>query len=151
MPEVVREMPKHKFKRKYTRETAARHLQAFLGRVTEYNADPEMPHTILWVVLFGSYRRGAEKVGDVDLIVDYQNKPDYSQLARARVSWAVSQGKHFVGLEDVFWPHREMMLFLKAGSPVLSFYGQSDLPMALAEGGVYLVKLGKVLAGSGQT
>ena len=145
MPEIAREMPKHKFKRKYTRETAAKHLRAFLGRVTDYNADPVMPYTIMGVVLFGSYRRGAERVGDVDLIVVSQNKSDFQRLEEARVRLACSLGRRLYGLDNLFWPHYEMLLFLKARSPVLSFYGTTDLPMALAEGGVYLVKDGKVL------
>ena len=56
------------------RETAAQTLESFMSRVAEVNADPRFLVRITRAVAYGSYVRGEETVGDLDLAVDYESK-----------------------------------------------------------------------------
>ena len=56
------------------RETAAQTLQGFMARVVEVNANPRFLVRVTRAVVYGSYVRGEETVGDLDLAVDYESK-----------------------------------------------------------------------------
>ena len=110
------------------RATAAKALEDFLNRVNEVHHDHELAYDVANVVLFGSYlNEDSPTVGDVDLAIQLERRPRATgeterDRTQRRVEAAHKVGRTFRSfLEEVSWPHDEVMLKLKARSRVLSF------------------------------
>ena len=100
-------------------------LEAFLRRVAIVNTSREYLYRVHMVVLFGSYLTGADPVGDIDLAIELRQQEwaqqQWEDLARARRRVAREAGRRFSSFIDkLFWPEREVQLFLKSRSRTLS-------------------------------
>jgi len=99
------------FARPVTAATAQRHLDAFLDRVAQVNADPHAPHVVTEVVLFGSFARGTDdRFGDVDIalrlerrVADPQRWGDQDETYRQ-----LKAGSRVVSLHDLDF-HRKLI------------------------------------------
>jgi predicted nucleotidyltransferase len=116
------------------RETAAQTLQGFIDRVAEVNANPRFLVRVTRAVVYGSYVRGEETVGDLDLAVDYESK-----LTGGKQEESIR--KHFEDsgriarsfLDEYQWPELEVKLFLKNRKRTISlnsFYAFQKMPKA---------------------
>jgi predicted nucleotidyltransferase len=108
------------------RSTAERVLNAFLKRVQEVNANPYYIYKVSRVVVFGSYLSDKERIGDLDIAIDFKSKIDainvFRKMHRLRVAEAKARGRTFLLHEEVDWPRREAELFLKSRSRTLSLH-----------------------------
>ena len=111
--------------RPISRKTADRILRGFLERVHEVNANDYYLHVVPVVFVFGSYLSDKEKIGDIDLAFDLEQRPriypnaypgqDFGNLTRERTHQAWESGKSFSNTSDqVCWSSTEIYLFLKS-------------------------------------
>jgi len=109
------------------RGTAERRLAEFLSRVREVNAKSDYLYRVTEVVVFGSYLSGRSKVGDVDLAIRLEPKPEYrdgwGERVLAHSAEAEVRGRRFARFTDrLGWPEQEVRRFLQAGSRSLSVH-----------------------------
>jgi predicted nucleotidyltransferase len=100
------------------RASAAKALEGLLARVTEINQDPEFLLQVTHVVVFGSYLRDAETLGDLDVAVRTDAKTEITdEIRHAHLIKAVDSGRRFSSLfEELVWPNHQVNLKLKNGS-----------------------------------
>jgi len=77
---------------------AAKILAELLQSAARCNADPDVTHNISEIWLFGSHARGADTVGDIDLIITWERKPHltfdeaekmiFAQYTAQYIAWA---------------------------------------------------------------
>lgn len=70
--------------RPISRVKADQLIAQLLQRVVEYNADEDRFFDIVWMEVFGSYQRGAQQVGDVDLRALSVRRFDWDEHDRRR-------------------------------------------------------------------
>src|SRR5260370_40713744 len=95
------------------RETAAQTLEGFMSRVAEVNADLRFLVRITRAVVYGSYVRGEETVGDLDLAVEYESKLTGEERKAAFKRHFKASGR--VGrsvLDEGHWQELQEKLFL---------------------------------------
>lgn len=99
-----------------TRKTAQMSLDAFMRRVNEVNRDPRYLCFITKVVVFGSFLKNVDRLGDVDVAVDMDYRiPRDKNLWKAVQKYAEDSGRNFQTFEaEHAWPMREIKLLLKA-------------------------------------
>ena len=99
-----------------SRKTAQMTLDAFMRRVNEVNRDPRYLCFITQVVVFGSFLKNVDKLGDVDVAVDIHYRiPRDENLWKAVRKYAEDSGCSFPTFEaEQSWPIREIKLLLKA-------------------------------------
>jgi hypothetical protein len=109
------------------RRTAERVLREFVDRVHAVNSSKEYAFRISGAVLFGSMLSCADRLGDVDVAIDW--KPRISdpiqcrQFCNRRRRSAQQQGRVFSTTTDwAMWPQKEVLLQLKARSRSLSLH-----------------------------
>lgn len=118
------------------REAATQALESFMSRVTEVNADPRFLVRITRVVIFGSYVRGEETVGDLDLAVDYESKITVNDKDRHKIysEYFKASGRTSPSFIDEWeWPKLEVKLLLKSRKRIISlhdFYEFQVMPKA---------------------
>lgn len=71
-----------KFLKPIPREKALKIIDSLLERVKEVNKNDSFKYAVTYVGLFGSLSKGAEEVGDIDLIIDYQLKRNTDDSAK---------------------------------------------------------------------
>jgi hypothetical protein len=113
------------------RETAARAVRAFLQRVREVNRQSHFVYRVTSVEAFGSYLTSADRLGDVDLAVTLRPKesnPTRQQTVEDNhIRKAKDAGRRFRNLfDEISWPQREVLQYLRAHSRVLSFHEPDD-------------------------
>jgi hypothetical protein len=101
---------------KIRRQTAENALMGLLARAEQYNSDPNKLLTVEAVVVFGSFLRANDKLGDLDIAVKYRHRnPNDPDRAAAALAYAEQSGRHFSNIvERVSWPETELRQFLKA-------------------------------------
>lgn len=108
------------------RATAQRHLDGFLTRVEEANADPELLHWCTRAWLFGSMLDAArDRVNDVDLALRLvRRQPEaYDAASREFATAQQAQGRRFANfIEFAYAPELEFKRRLRAGSRLLSLH-----------------------------
>src|SRR5262249_44111925 len=62
---------------------ALKMLDALLERVQEVNKNDDFKYAVTYVGLFGSLSKGAEEVGDIDLVIDLKLKREIYDLEPA--------------------------------------------------------------------
>jgi len=109
------------------RSTADKLLRGFMERLTTANENPDFLYRTKYVLLFGSMLSDAIRVGDIDLVVEFEAKASgeaWTTWRETRVSLARKAGRHFPTLADEMnWPLMELVLFLKNRSRAFSFHG----------------------------
>lgn len=104
-----------------TRATGEKLLAGLLSRVEEVNRG-DYAYYVGAVVLFGSFLTDKERPGDIDVGVDVLQKPDFKEHAERRVRLAEARGRDFSWWNQLWWPLREVIMFLKGGSKALSIH-----------------------------
>jgi len=109
------------------RRVAERRLSEFLNRVRHVNAKPAFLCRVTEVVVFGSYLSSKSKMGDVDLAIHVEPKPEYrdgwAERVLAHAAEAEARGRRFSRFADrLGWAEQETRMFLKAGSRSLSLH-----------------------------
>jgi len=111
-------------------ETADTALKEFVERVQRANRNQGFLMTITAAVVFGSYLRGGERIGDLDLAIELEPKKkpkDSIALHRMYADHFEKSGRayRYVGCE-YDWAQREVLLFLKNRKRTLSLHTMSD-------------------------
>src|SRR5258708_5087610 len=103
-----------------TRTTADRNLSELIERARAANRSPDFTYRIERLTVFGSYLTDKTRLGDVDVACKLAprftgERQDF--VERARMQAAHATGRRFSNLtEEIGWPEREVVLFLKAHS-----------------------------------
>jgi predicted nucleotidyltransferase len=105
------------------RETAKLVLEGFMSRVAEVNADPRFLVRITRAVLYGSYLRGEETVGDLDIAVEYEEKIKGEGRHEIFLKHFKESGRTERTFGDEWrWPELEVKLFLKSRKRTISLH-----------------------------
>lgn len=110
------------FGKPISRATADRLVSGLLERSRSFNADPAKVLSVGRVRLFGSYLdAGVAKLGDVDVELTTVRRlagQDYMDAAQA---YTKASGRSFnTYVDQLFWPERELIQFLKHKSTALN-------------------------------
>lgn len=113
------------------RKTAEKNLKKFLERVKQVNDDNYYLYKVTKVLVFGSYLSNKEKINDLDIAVEMKSKiPDKNermQIERNRVNEVYESGKIFSNFtEQLFYPRKEVLKYLKSGSRSISLHTTDD-------------------------
>jgi predicted nucleotidyltransferase len=112
------------------RAKAEQMLTAFLKRVQEVNHTQEYCYSVDTVIVSGSYARGENTLGDLDIF--YGLKPRFRQSEREqarkqRIDIAFKKGRRFSNIvEELYWPEHEIGLHLKSRTRGLSLHGLDE-------------------------
>jgi len=114
-----------------TRKTAERLLGGFIERAHRVNTDPYYYFRVSKVVVFGSYLTGVDRLTDIDIVCTLQRKAFYQSNQRTlmyqRGHVAIANGRNFQSHVDfIWWPHTEVLRFLKSGSRSFSLHDEED-------------------------
>jgi len=117
------------------RDSAENKLVDFLSRVKQVNESSEFIYKVNKVTLFGSYLSSKERIGDIDLAVTLapkiQDRDEFWKLNQEWIRQAYKAGRRFSNIaEELFWPQREVLLYLKSRSRSLSLHFPEDLKLA---------------------
>jgi len=120
-------------------------LRDFIERVHHVNSDDSYRCSVTKAVVFGSFLKGTAHIADLDLAVDLEDRLDPGQeLSDMCFAHADRSGRHFPNITaQLYWPHTEVLLFLKARNryihlqPWYAFIG-----MRKEAGFIYKVLLG---------
>jgi hypothetical protein len=113
------------------RKTADRILDEFLARVENVNEDAYFLYKVDDVRVFGSYLTDADRLGNLDvaltLVPFTEDQVAFRKLCEGRIREAYKAGRQFSNIvERLFWPRREVLLFLKNRSKALSLHESDD-------------------------
>lgn len=114
-------LAKARLGRPMPRSRADELLAQLVQRVVEYNADGDRFFDVEWVEVFGSYQRGSDPVGDVDVRALAVRRFDWDEHERRRVE-ALDRPGVVIGrglVEQLNWPYEHMRRFLRGRSPTL--------------------------------
>jgi predicted nucleotidyltransferase len=120
------------------RETAERAVVDLLNRVQHVNRDGHFLYKVDRIRVFGSYLGSAQRLNDVDLVVEISAKLDdwqeMKRLTTLRVKEAEAAGRTFAHyLDEWGWPETEVWLYLKARSRTLALHTPDDGILDLVE------------------
>ncbi len=112
------------------RETAGVALNEFMERVERANRNEEFLMKITAVVVFGSFLRECERLGDLDLAVELEPKNDPENLTMCHQMYMdhfEKSGRAYrhIGCE-YDWAPQEVLLFLKNRKRTLSLHTMND-------------------------
>lgn len=121
-----------------TRKTAERKLGEFLERVHAVNANNDFVYCVRKVLVFGSYLTERERINDIDVAIELafrDNDRDKREAAiRARIDHAYRRGRYFRSfVEELEWPYKEVLLFLKSRSRAISLHTTDDAILRQAQ------------------
>jgi hypothetical protein len=110
-----------------SRPVADRLLKEFLIRVRSVNGDPSWLYRVAKVVVFGSYLNHQQSVGDIDLAIQLDRRPEFAkswpEALLARADAAAHRGRRFHGfLDRLSWPETEVRRYLRGGGRGLSLH-----------------------------
>lgn len=113
------------------REKADKLFSEFMQRVADVNMSSYYLYKVTKVLLFGSYITSSETVNDIDLAVEIQSVVQDTktrrELENRRISEAFQKGIRFSNyVERLFYPQKQVFLFLKSKSKYLSIHGIDD-------------------------
>lgn len=111
------------------RATVEKRLDELVQRMVAVNASSDFLVGIEDAVVFGSYLRDTDRLGDLDISVRFFRKESDPQrfMDLARDS-ARSSGRHFnTFLDALGWPETKVKLFLKSRSRVFSIHVDEPL------------------------
>jgi predicted nucleotidyltransferase len=115
-------------------KTAQKKLEQFLERVRQANERKDFIYKITRVAVFGSFLTDRDRINDIDLAVEYvrktKNYDRYLKEASERLGIALRGGRRFDNIvSQIFWPQKEIALFLKSGSRSISMHDFKELSM----------------------
>jgi len=114
------------------RAKADKLLAGVLKRVGEINARPDLLHWVTEVRVFGSYLANTDDLGDLDLAINIQLKPDElrggSDLYKASEALARAHGRRCQTFHEYLgFPDKLVMQIVKGRSPYISLHYTSEL------------------------
>jgi predicted nucleotidyltransferase len=101
---------------------AKKHLDSFLSRVQEVNANPKLAMRVIFIVIFGSMAEGREDVGDVDIAYCLSIKGNTDAEAQELQKAKEAECRRSKLIEKLYWHSEEVNLYLKKRNPRLSFH-----------------------------
>lgn len=108
-----------------TRKTADRNIEELKERCRKVNDDDEYYFKVKKVYTFGSYNTKKKRISDIDLIVVLTPTPNQTTEEFIEEEW--SRGKSFNSyMDQLFWPERKTVRFLKNRRAALDIYTQID-------------------------
>lgn len=117
--------------RPVTRAKAEQRLTEFLTRVEQVNVDDAYAYRVAKVALFGSMLSESPTVGDIDLAIELTPRYEGDELEQCRtqrVEAAAAAGRSFPSwIDRLLWPQRELQLFLRNRSPIISLHDFREL------------------------
>jgi hypothetical protein len=121
----------HAAARRIRRRTAERTLAALLPRAERVGKDDYFLYRVERMGVFGSYLSDAEFLGDLDIAIRMMPKERdqtrREQLFADRVEAAQAAGRRFGNFsQELEWPLRETLMFLRTHSPIISFHDLDD-------------------------
>ena len=113
------------------RKTAEKHIGKFLQRVIEVNSNNYYLYKVIKVIVFGSYLSNIDLLTDIDIAVEIKSKindiEERIEIEQERTHNAANEGRQFINILDrVFWPQREIFLFLKSRLRAISLHTTDD-------------------------
>jgi predicted nucleotidyltransferase len=112
------------------RSKAEQMLADFLKRVDEVNAHTEYIYRVSTVIVSGSYARGENTLGDLDIFYGLEpifDKTNRDKLEGERIQAALDMGRRFANIVDeLYWPEREVALHLKGRTRGLSLHSLNE-------------------------
>jgi hypothetical protein len=104
-------------------------LHELIVRMEKVNEDPEFLVGVQEAAVFGSYLTSAERLGDLDVSYKtYRKIEDGTAFVEASQRAAQASGRQFSNfMESLFWPERQLQLFLKNRSRVYSLANEEAL------------------------
>ena len=109
------------------KETAQLILKDFLSRIERTNGNTSFLYSVEKVILFGSFLRGEEKPGDIDiaisLMVKERDMDVHAKLAENQIRQAIDNGRRFNNIiQRLAWPQEKVLRFLRGGHKNISFH-----------------------------
>lgn len=113
------------------KERAEKIFSEFMERVQEVNQNSKYIFKVSKVILFGSYIKGSPTVNDIDIAIELTRKDEDEAIFMAKhekiIQEAINKGKRFSNFIDrLYYPDKEVILFLKSKSRYLSFHYMDD-------------------------
>ena len=120
------------------RKTADKLLAELLERVKRVNEECYFLYKVTGVRVFGSYLTDAPRLGDLDVAIGLVPKEEdpkaHAMKSDKRVREAMERGRTFsTHLEQLCWPRREVLLFLKRRSRALSLHDMVDRVLEMTD------------------
>ena len=127
------------------RSTAEKLLPEIMQRVEHVNTSDDCIMKVTELVVYGSYLRGEERLGDLDLAysLDWKVSPTDPRHRHISHEHFLRSGRVSKGIEDLFWPREQVRLFLKNRKRTVSLHEMHDfIDMPKGENFSYKVLLG---------
>ena len=114
-----------------SRKSAEVKLLELTGRIKEVNRDSNYLFFVKKAYIFGSFLSTAEQLGDIDIALEIlpkeMDKELQQKLERERTKEAMINGRTFnTFMDELFWPYREVLLYLKSKSRSISLHTTDD-------------------------
>ncbi len=113
-----------------SRQKAEQLLNELIDRAKQVNATGELVYYVETVKVFGSYLSAKDILGDIDVAVKLTRKYEgdkFMEENQKRVYLAIQKGRRFSNYtEQIYWPHREVMLLLKTKKKGLSLHDEES-------------------------
>ncbi|HAQ20088.1 MAG TPA: hypothetical protein DCR40_12790 [Prolixibacteraceae bacterium] len=113
-----------------SRQKATQLLNELIERAKSINENGELIYFVESIKVFGSYLSDKDTLGDLDVGVKLsrKHKPgDFTKHNQKRIALAKANGRQFSNsTEQLIWPHREVILMLKAKQRGLSLHDEDE-------------------------
>lgn len=132
--------------RRVHRSTVEKLLLEIMQRVQYMNTSDDFLMKVTELVVYGSYLRGEERLGDLDLAysVDYKHRPaSHVEFVKMLDRHFRKSGRTSKGIADLFWPGVQVRLYLRNRKRTVSLHEMHDfMDMPKDEKFSYKVLLG---------
>lgn len=128
-----------KFIKRMTRKQADALVREVVERANQVNSNGDLTHYVRELRVFGSYITDVPDLGDIDLAVDLQPRPNIGDWIKASVARAHIRGKRLDFLATISFGTKEVTQILKARKARLSIHPIDDLQKIGAESRVLLL------------
>jgi predicted nucleotidyltransferase len=113
-----------------SRQKATQLLNELIDRAKDINENGELIYFVESIRVFGSYLSDKDTLGDLDVGVKLTRKyksGEFTKHNQKRIALAKANGRQFNNsTEELFWPHREVMLMLKGKQRGLSLHDEDE-------------------------
>jgi predicted nucleotidyltransferase len=120
--ELARELVRSSAAKRISRTTAQGGLEGMMLRVREINSNSKYLYSVCSVVVFGSYLKDGERLGDVDVAIELSSRlEDPNKRSEAHLRYAEASGRQFGSfIDQLYWAELEIYQALKARQRTLS-------------------------------
>ena len=120
--ELARELVRSSAAKRISRTTAQGGMEGLMLRVREINSNSRYLYSVCSVVVFGSYLKDGERLGDVDVAIELSSRlEDPNKRSEAHLRYAEASGRQFGSfIDQLYWAELEIYQALKARQRTLS-------------------------------